>query len=77
MKLLIALFLTITASGAFAAAYVQTARTGVPTDVMKIISVTDIRFACGVVPVEMVYLDSMGVTRVATYMEEGGGCQMN
>lgn len=76
MKFMITLFLTIAASSAFAANDVQTARTGVPTDVAKIISVTDIRFACGVVPVEMVYQDSLGARRVATYMEEGG-CQTN
>lgn len=77
MKHLIALFLTMAASGAFAANDVQTARTGVPTDVAKIISVTDISFACGIVPVEMVYQDSQGARRVATYMEEGGGCRTN
>ncbi|MBN3968764.1 MULTISPECIES: DUF2790 domain-containing protein [Pseudomonas] len=77
MKLLFTLFLTIAASGAYASADVQTSRTGVPTDVAKILSVTDIRFACGIVPVEMVYQDSQGARRVATYMEEGGGCQTN
>ncbi|WP_077044828.1 DUF2790 domain-containing protein [Pseudomonas sp. KK4] len=77
MKILIALFLTIAASGAFAESDRQAPRTGVPTDVAKVISVTDIRFACGVVPVEMVYQDSQGRRRVATYLEEGGGCQTN
>ncbi|SMQ30403.1 Protein of unknown function [Pseudomonas helmanticensis] len=77
MKIVIALSLTIAAGVAFGADDKQTARTGVPSDVAKIISVTDTTQACGIVPVEMVYQDSKGARRVATYMEEGGGCQTN
>ncbi|AHZ73417.1 MULTISPECIES: DUF2790 domain-containing protein [Pseudomonas] len=77
MKTLIALFLAVAASSAIAANDVQADRTGVPSDVAKIISITDTRFACGIVPVELVYQDSLGVRRVATYMVEGGGCQTN
>lgn len=77
MKLLIAFFLTVVATNVYAAEEKQKARTGPPTDVAKTVSITDTRFACGVVAVEHVYVDSSGVQRLATYMVEGGGCQTN
>lgn len=74
MKTLIALFLTIVAGSTFAAEGAQTARIGVPLDVAKTISITDSSFACGIVPVEMVYEDSKGERHTATYLVEGDGC---
>ena len=74
MKTLIALFLTVVAGSVFAAEGAQTARTGVPLDVAKTISITDTSFACGIVPVEMVYEDSKGERHIVTYLVEGGGC---
>lgn len=74
MKTLIALLLTAVAGTAFAAEGTQTARTGVPLDVAKTISITDTSFACGIVPVEMVYEDSKGERHTTTYLVEGGGC---
>ncbi|RON21057.1 hypothetical protein BK660_17635 [Pseudomonas brassicacearum] len=74
MKTIIALFLTVAAGSAFAANDAQTGRTGFPSDVAKTISTSDTSNACGVVQAEMVYEDSKGVRRVATYLVEGGGC---
>lgn len=74
MKAFAALFLMVVASSAFAAEGAQTARTGVPLDVAKTISITDTSFACGIVPVEMVYEDSKGLLHIATYLVQGGGC---
>lgn len=74
MKILITMFLIVAANSAFAATEPQAARTGVPLDVAKTISITDTSLACGIVPVEMVYEDSKGERHIATYMVEGGGC---
>ena len=74
MKNLIALFLTVTAGSAFAASGVETARTGVPLDVVKTISITDTSNACGIVPVELVYEDSQGVRHTVAYSVQGMGC---
>lgn len=72
-----ALFLTVAASSAFAGPDAQTARTGVPLDVAKTISISDTSQACGVVQAEMVYQDSKGVRQIATYLVQGGGCSTN
>jgi hypothetical protein len=77
MKTLIALFLAVAASSAFAANDAQTARTGVPFDVAKVISISDTSQACGVVQAEMVYQDSKGAEQIATYLVLGGGCSSN
>ncbi|QHC91367.1 DUF2790 domain-containing protein [Pseudomonas chlororaphis] len=74
MKTIIALFLTVVTGSALAAEGAQTARTGVPLDVAKTISITDTSFACGIVPVEWVYEDSKGERHTATYLVQGGGC---
>ncbi|MBN3968724.1 DUF2790 domain-containing protein [Pseudomonas gregormendelii] len=74
MKTLIALFLMVAAGSSFAAEGTETARTGVPLDVAKTISITDTSSACGIVPVEMVYEDSNGERHTATYLVQGGGC---
>ncbi|ARB29397.1 DUF2790 domain-containing protein [Pseudomonas tolaasii] len=74
MKILFALPLALVVSHAFAAPAPEPARTGVPLDVARTISVTDTSQACGVVPVEWVYDDSQGVRHIATYLVMGGGC---
>ncbi|MCF7545654.1 DUF2790 domain-containing protein [Pseudomonas petrae] len=74
MKTLTALILFIAASSAFAGSLVEQARTGVPLDVAKTISITDTAAACGVVPVEWVYDDSEGVRHIVSYLVMGGGC---
>lgn len=74
MKTFLALFLTVVAGSAFAGEGAQAARTGVPLDVAKTISITDTSFACGIVPVEMVYEDSKGERHTVTYLVQGGGC---
>ncbi|MFY0732328.1 DUF2790 domain-containing protein [Pseudomonas sp. NFX15] len=77
MNTLFALFLTVAASSAFAGSDAQTARTGVPLDVAKTISISDTSQACGIVQAEMVYQDSKGVRQTATYLVQGGGCGTN
>ncbi|MGV8864813.1 MAG: DUF2790 domain-containing protein [Pseudomonas sp.] len=74
MKTLLAMFFTIAASNAFAASDVTAARTGVPLDVAKTISITDISDACGVVPVELTYEDSQGQRHSVSYQVIGDGC---
>lgn len=77
MQTAIALFLSVAAGAAFAANDGQTARTGLPLDVAKTISISDTSQACGIVQAEMVYEDSNGARHVATYLVEGGGCSTN
>ena len=47
MRILIALLLTVVAGSAFATEGAQTARTGVPLDVARTLSITHTSFACG------------------------------
>ncbi|KAF1004304.1 MAG: hypothetical protein GAK36_00091 [Pseudomonas sp.] len=77
MKALIALFLAVAAGQALATPAVEQARTGVPLDLAKVISVTDTGNACGVVPVQLVYDDSQGVRHIVTYQVMGNGCMGN
>lgn len=74
MKTLISALLLVAASSAFAAPTAEPVRTGVPLDVAKTISITDISKACGVVQVEWLYDDSQGVRHLATYSVLGEGC---
>jgi hypothetical protein len=46
-------------------------------DIARVISVTDTQAACGVVPVTMVYDDSLGVRHTLDYRVLGSGCHDN
>ncbi|MBD9504550.1 DUF2790 domain-containing protein [Pseudomonas sp. PDM17] len=52
----------------------SSAMSGVKPDIAKVISISDARNACGVVPVTLVYEDSQGVRKSLEYQVWGGGC---
>ncbi|MCU7249706.1 DUF2790 domain-containing protein [Pseudomonas koreensis] len=49
-------------------------RYGMNLDIAKVISITPVADVCGVVPVEMTYLDSDGAKHILQYSEFGSGC---
>ena len=49
-------------------------RYGIQLDIAKFVSITPVADVCGVVPVEMTYLDSHGGKHVLQYSEFGSGC---
>lgn len=59
---------------AFAADEVVAYRYGMPLDIAQVLSITPVADVCGVVPVEMTYLDSNGGKHILQYSEFGSGC---
>lgn len=49
-------------------------RYGMQLDIAKVVSITPVADVCGVVPVEMTYLDSNGGKHILQYSEFGNGC---
>ncbi|MFJ2532022.1 DUF2790 domain-containing protein [Pseudomonas helmanticensis] len=49
-------------------------RYGMQLDVVQVLSITPVVDVCGVVPVEMTYLDSHGGKHILQYSEFGSGC---
>ncbi|WP_065260979.1 DUF2790 domain-containing protein [Pseudomonas bananamidigenes] len=49
-------------------------RYGMQLDIAQVVSITPVADICGVVPVEMTYLDSHGAKHVLQYSEFGTGC---
>jgi hypothetical protein len=49
-------------------------RYGMPLDIAQVLSITPVADVCGVVPVEMAYLDSHGDKHILQYSEFGSGC---
>jgi hypothetical protein len=49
-------------------------RYGMPLDIAQVLSITPVADVCGVVPVEMTYLDSHGGKHILQYSEFGSGC---
>ncbi|MFJ4192767.1 DUF2790 domain-containing protein [Pseudomonas sp. NPDC089534] len=49
-------------------------RYGMALDIAQVVSVTPVADICGVVPVEMTYLDSNGEKHILQYSEFGTGC---
>ena len=49
-------------------------RYGMQLDIAKVVSITPVADICGVVPVEMTYLDSHGAKHILQYSEFGTGC---
>ncbi|WP_085580020.1 MULTISPECIES: DUF2790 domain-containing protein [unclassified Pseudomonas] len=49
-------------------------RYGMALDIAQVVSVTPVADICGVVPVEMTYLDSHGDKHILQYSEFGTGC---
>ncbi len=49
-------------------------RYGMQLDIAKVVSITPVADICGVVPVEMTYLDSQGAKHILQYSEFGTGC---
>ncbi|MBV4458956.1 DUF2790 domain-containing protein [Pseudomonas sp. COR58] len=49
-------------------------RYGMTLDIAQVVSVTPVADICGVVPVEMTYLDSHGERHILQYSEFGTGC---
>ena len=43
-------------------------------DIAQVVSITPVADVCGVVPVEMTYLDSHGAKHILQYSEFGSGC---
>jgi len=43
-------------------------------DIAQVVSITPVADICGVVPVEMTYLDSHGAKHILQYSEFGTGC---
>ncbi|WP_456024478.1 DUF2790 domain-containing protein [Pseudomonas protegens] len=59
---------------AFAADEAVAYRYGMPLDIAHVLSITPVADVCGVVPVEMTYLDSHGGKHILQYSEFGSGC---
>ncbi|RON85256.1 DUF2790 domain-containing protein [Pseudomonas fluorescens] len=59
---------------AFAADEAVAYRYGMQLDVAQVLSITPVADVCGVVPVEMTYLDSHGGKHILQYSEFGSGC---
>ena len=51
-----------------------TYRYGMALDIAEVVSITPVADVCGVVPVEMTYLDSKGAKHILQYSEFGTGC---
>ena len=49
-------------------------RYGMALDIAEVVSITPVADVCGVVPVEMTYLDSHGAKHILQYSEFGTGC---
>lgn len=49
-------------------------RYGMQLDIAQVVSITPVADVCGVVPVEMTYLDSLGAKHILQYSEFGTGC---
>ncbi|UQS16789.1 DUF2790 domain-containing protein [Pseudomonas sp. HS6] len=49
-------------------------RYGMQLDIAQVVSITPVADVCGVVPVEMTYLDSNGTKHILQYSEFGTGC---
>ena len=49
-------------------------RYGMSLDIAEVVSITPVADVCGVVPVEMTYLDSHGAKHILQYSEFGTGC---
>ncbi|MCX2545794.1 DUF2790 domain-containing protein [Pseudomonas sp. COW5] len=49
-------------------------RYGMQLDIAQVVSITPVADICGVVPVEMTYLDSHGAKHILQYSEFGTGC---
>ena len=49
-------------------------RYGMQLDIAQVVSITPVADVCGVVPVEMTYLDSDGAQHILQYSEFGTGC---
>ncbi|VVN72702.1 DUF2790 domain-containing protein [Pseudomonas fluorescens] len=47
---------------------------GMKLDIAHVVSISPIANVCGVVPVEMTYQDSKGVTHILDYSVFGTGC---
>ncbi|EJZ58909.1 hypothetical protein I1A_003240 [Pseudomonas fluorescens R124] len=47
---------------------------GMHLDIAEVVSITPVADVCGVVPVEMTYLDSNGDKHILQYSEFGNGC---
>ncbi|AWM91687.1 DUF2790 domain-containing protein [Pseudomonas sp. 31-12] len=47
---------------------------GMNLDIAHVVAITPAADVCGVVPVEMTYLDSKGATHILQYSEFGTGC---
>ncbi|CAI8992590.1 DUF2790 domain-containing protein [Pseudomonas sp. IT-P100] len=73
-KPVIALTFAIVSSSIVAAPAEEVARTGMPLDIVKTISITDVSNACGIVPVELTYDDSQGQRHTVTYQVWGSAC---
>lgn len=74
LKPVIALTFAIVSSSILAAPAEEVARTGVPLDIAKTISITDVSNACGIVPVVLTYDDSQGKRHTVTYQVWGTAC---
>lgn len=59
---------------AFAADEAVAYRYGMQLDIAQVLSITPVAEVCGVVPVEMTYLDSNGGKHILQYSEFGSGC---
>jgi len=49
-------------------------RYGMQLDIAQVVSITPVADICGVVPVEMTYLDSHGAKHILQYSEFGTDC---
>lgn len=49
-------------------------RYGMQLDIAQVVNITPVADVCGVVPVEMTYLDSHGAKHILQYSEFGTGC---
>ena len=49
-------------------------RYGMQLDIAQVVSITPVADICGVVPVDMTYLDSHGAKHILQYSEFGTGC---
>jgi len=47
---------------------------GMRLDIAQVVAITPMADVCGVVPMEMTYLDSKGATHILQYSEFGTGC---
>ena len=67
-------FNTLANRQAFAADEAVAYRYGMQLDIAHVLSITPVADVCGVVPVEMTYLDSHGGKHILQYSEFGSGC---